>query len=81
MKMAKGSLLNDNKFVELMTKLNEEQRKYYKEKTTFESNVKITAEMARQKVRELETELDKQSGYFKIESEKLDQENNMLREY
>lgn len=59
MKMAKGSLLNDNKFVELMTKLNEEQRKYYKEKSSFESNVKITADMARQKVRELETELDK----------------------
>ncbi len=57
--MTKNSLLNDNKFVELMTKLNEEQRKYYKEKAGFETNVKITAEMARQKVKELENELDK----------------------
>ncbi len=79
--MAKHALLNDNKFVELMTKLNDEQRKYYKEKTTFESNVKITADMARQKVHELETELSKQSNYFKLESEKIEQENKMLREY
>jgi hypothetical protein len=30
--LAKNSLLNDSKFVELMTKMNDEQRKYYREK-------------------------------------------------
>lgn len=38
-KMSKNSLLNDNKFVELMTKLNDEQRKYFKDKAQFENNV------------------------------------------
>jgi hypothetical protein len=37
--MGKNALLNDSKFVELMTKLNEEQRKYFKDKTHFENNV------------------------------------------
>ena len=52
-----------------MTKLNDEQRKYFKDKSQFENNVKITAEMARQKVKELETELEKQSRYFEQQSE------------
>ena len=58
--MAKNSLLNDSKFVEMMAKLSEEQRKYFKEKTQFESSITVTAEMARHKVKELENELDKQ---------------------
>lgn len=45
--LTNNSLLNDNKFVGLMTKMNDEQRKYFKEKSHFENNVKITAEMAR----------------------------------
>jgi hypothetical protein len=58
-KLASGSLLNDNKFVDLMTKLNDEQRKFFKEKSSFEHNLKTTSEMARQKVKELENELKK----------------------
>lgn len=46
-KFANNSLLNDGKFVELMTKLNEEQKKYYKDKALFENNVKVTSEIAR----------------------------------
>lgn len=52
--LAKNSLLNDTKFVELMTRMNDEQRKYYKEKQEFQNNLQITAEVARNKVRELE---------------------------
>jgi hypothetical protein len=57
--------MNDNKFVNLMTKLNEEQRKYFKEKTHFENNVKITAEMAR----------------FESQVEKYELEIKMLKEF
>lgn len=42
-----------------MTKLNDEQRKYFKEKTFIENNVKVNTDMARQKVKELENELEK----------------------
>ena len=62
--LTNSSLLNDNKFVDMMTKLNEEQRKYFKEKTFIENNVKVNTDMARQKVKELENELEKQQQYF-----------------
>ncbi|CDW90750.1 ubiquitin carboxyl-terminal hydrolase family protein [Stylonychia lemnae] len=79
--LANNSLLNDNKFVNLMTKLNEEQRKYYKEKSSFEQSAKITSEMARQKVKELETELSKQSHFFEQSTEKYELEIKMLKEF
>lgn len=78
--LASNSLLNDQKFVSLMTKLNDEQRKYFKEKTHFENNVKITAEMARQKVRELESELEKQAKFFEQQCTRYEQEIQMLKE-
>lgn len=37
--MAKNSLLSDTKFVDLMTKMNDEQRKYYKEKQEYQNNL------------------------------------------
>ena len=58
--LAKNSLLNDSKFVELMTKMNDEQRKYFREKQEYQNNLQVTAEIARGKVKELENELDKQ---------------------
>ena len=61
--------------------MNDEQRKYFKEKSHFENNVKITAEMARQKVRELEMELEKQSKFFEKQQEKYDLEIQMLKEF
>eukprot|EP00347_Sterkiella_histriomuscorum_P004589 403359888 len=79
--LAKNSLLNDNKFVNLMTKLNDEQRKYFKEKSHFENNSKITSEMARQKVKELETELERQSKFFEQQTEKYELEIQMLKEF
>jgi hypothetical protein len=42
-----------------MTKMNDEQRKYYKEKQEYQNNLQVTAEVARSKVKELEHELDK----------------------
>lgn len=79
--LAKNSLLNDNKFVQLMTKLNDEQRKYFKDKSQFENESRITADMARQKVTELQTELDRQSKYFEKQSEKYELEISMLKEF
>lgn len=52
--LAKNSLLNDSKFVELMTKMNDEQRRYYREKQESSNNLQVTAEVARNKVKELE---------------------------
>ncbi len=52
--LAKNSLLNDSKFVELMTKMNDEQRKYYRDKQEYQNNLQLTAEVARNKVKELE---------------------------
>jgi hypothetical protein len=67
--------------VELMTKMNDEQRKYYREKQEYQNNLQITAEVARNKVKELEQELDKQQRFFDAQLEKLEMENNMLKEF
>lgn len=64
-----------------MTKMNDEQRKYYKEKQEYQNNLQITAEIARNKVKELESELEKQQKYFDAQLEKLEMENNMLKEF
>lgn len=79
--LAKNSLLNDSKFVELMTKMNDEQRRYYREKQESSNNLQVTAEVARNKVKELEQELDKQQKYFDGQLSKLDMENGMLKEF
>lgn len=47
-----------------MTKMNDEQRKYFREKQEYQNNLQVTAEIARGKVKELENELDKQQKYF-----------------
>jgi hypothetical protein len=47
-----------------MTRLNDEQKKHFKDKAEFENNVKITTEMAREKVYQLEQELKRQNDFF-----------------
>lgn len=79
--LAKNSLLNDSKFVELMTKMNDEQRKYYRDKQEYQNNLQLTAEVARNKVKELEQELDKQQRFFDAQIERLEMECNMLKEF
>jgi hypothetical protein len=37
-----------------MTKMNDEQRKYYRDKQEYQNNLQLTAEVARNKVKELE---------------------------
>ncbi len=61
--------------------MNDEQRKYYREKQEYQNNLQITAEVARNKVKELEQELDKQQRFFDAQLEKLEMENNMLKEF
>ena len=64
-----------------MTKMNDEQRKYYKEKQEYQNNLTITAEVARNKVKELEQELDKQQRFFDAQLERVEMENGMLKEF
>lgn len=64
-----------------MTKLNDEQRKYFREKQEYQNNLQVTAEVARNKVKELENELDKQQKYFDGQIEKMEMDNAMMKEF
>lgn len=64
-----------------MTKMNDEQRKYFKEKQEYQNNLQVTAEVARNKVKELEQELEKQQKYFDAQLERVEMENGMLKEF
>ena len=61
--------------------MNDEQRKYFKEKQEYQNNLQVTAEVARNKVKELEQELEKQQKYFDAQLERVEMENGMLKEF
>ena len=61
--------------------MNDEQRKYYRDKQEYQNNLQLTAEVARNKVKELEQELDKQQRFFDAQMERLEMECNMLKEF
>lgn len=79
-KMQESSLMSEDKFMNMMNKLSDEQKQFYAQKKQMDEKVKLTTDMAKHKVKELEDELEQRQKFFDSELDKYEQENEMLKE-
>ena len=73
--MQQNTLQQENRFVNLMTQLSEEKQHSYINKRTNEHKAKAVAEMAREKIKELQTELEARGQFYDSKISTLESEN------
>ena len=78
--LAEKSVSNERQIQELITRLSSEQSEKYKREQAQEVQLRTTEDMALEKVKVLQVELQKQEDFFKIQERNYQEQIEMLKQ-